>query len=65
MMKILKALPNIGSLIYVGDDDDDDDDDDVKVRDHFHITGKYKGSTHIGYHYQHLIKSENQLYLIT
>ena len=59
MMKILKALPNIGSLIYVGDDDY------VKVRDHCHITGKYKGSTHIGYHYQHLIKSENQLYLIT
>ena len=59
MMKILKALPNIGSLIYVGDGDDDDDDDDVKLRDHFHITGKYKGSTHIGYHYQHLIKSEN------
>ena len=56
MMKILKALPNIGSLIYVGDDDDDDY---VKVRDHCHITGKYKGSTHIGYHYQHLIKSEN------
>ena len=44
MMKILKALPNIGSLIYVGDDDDDDDDDYyyyVKVRDHCHITGKY------------------------
>ena len=55
MMKILKALPNIGSLIYIGDNDDDDD----KVRDHCHITGKYKGSTHIGYHYQHLIKSEN------
>ena len=56
MMKILKALPNIGSLIYVGDDDDDDD---VKLRDHFHITGKYKGSTHVGYYYQNLIKSEN------
>ena len=57
MMKILKAPPNIGSLIYVGDDDNDDDY--VKVRDHCHITGKCKGSTHIGYHYQHLIKSEN------
>ena len=59
MMKILKALQNIGSLMYVGDDDDDDDDDDVKLRDHFHITGKYKGSTHVGYYYQNLIKSEN------
>ena len=40
MMKILKTLINVGFVImfYV--------EDDVKVKDHCHITGKYRGSAH-------------------
>ena len=40
MMKILKTLINVGFVImfYV--------EGDVKVKDHCHITGKYRGSAH-------------------
>ena len=39
-MKILRTLLNVGSVI------NDYIDDDVKVRDHWYITGKYRGSAH-------------------
>ena len=30
----------------IDDDDDDDDDDDEKVRDHYHVTRKFRGAAH-------------------
>ena len=38
-MKILKTLLNVGfAILFVGGD--------VKVKDHSHMTEKYRGSTH-------------------
>ena len=35
-----------GKLFDDDGDDDDDDDDDNKLRDHCHVTGKYRGGAH-------------------